>query len=168
MSTIGKAIHRILNEDEKNYIQVNVYISPTIIEKVVSGDENEVYDDQTLEEWYDFVDNAEGIIERMGDVVEISSSDNPKSLSEYISFYTFDEFGLTKPGILNIRLSDHPQTRAAKKTRKRHISKLDKQYKLISIIINGSEKADFNSYDDALRYIRDYLADDLMNNRQHI
>jgi hypothetical protein len=146
-----------LKEDKKKEdlkIDIEVLVSNYLDEKIVSGNAEDKYDDQTLEEWYDFASNIEGIIDRKFIVKNINLSKNIESLSEYIDFYCKDKDGNKKDGLVNLRLSDHKSTSNARRIRKNKASKIDPNYKLVSIIVNEHR---FDSYDSALEYIKNLL-----------
>ena len=145
-----------LKEDigDKAHIKVEVIVSNELGEKVVSGKVEDKYDEQTLEDWYDFASNVEGIVDRKFIVTNISLSENPESLSEYIDFYRKDEGGNKKEGLVDLRLSDHASTTNARQVRKNKASRLDPNYRLISVIVNERR---FDSYEKALQYIETLL-----------
>ena len=142
-------------EEKKNphsyVIKVNAYID-TLDESLPSGAGN--YDEQTLEDWYDFAATVEGIVDNYCDTVNISLIKNPYSLSEYIDFYCFDSAGNKKNVLIDLRLSDHKATSAARKVRNVKASKIDNNYDLVTVIVNDKY---FDSYHDALQYIRQLL-----------
>ena len=141
-------------EDKLN-IKVEVLVEPNFVdEKMVSGNIEDKYDDQTLEDWYDFASNVEGMVDRKFIVVNINMSKREDSLSEYIDFYKKDENGDKKEGVIDLRLSDHKSTQSARQNRKRKVSKIDKDYKLVSVIVNDKH---FDSYDEALKHIEELL-----------
>ena len=141
-------------DKDKSRIIVKVFVSNEINEKIVSGKPEDKYDEQTLEEWYDFASNVEGIIERQFIVKNISLSKQPESLSEYIDFYRKDEDGNQKEGLVDLRLSDHKSTTNSRQNRKNKVKKLDPNYRLVSVIVNERQ---FNSYEEALKYIEELL-----------
>lgn len=143
-----------LHEDTDLKISVNVFVSNDFEEGVVSGDKNTEYDEQTLEDWYDFAATIEGIIERQFIVENISISKNPKSLSEYIDFYRQDENGDRKDGLVDLRLSDHGLTTNGRQVRKRRAARIDKNYRLISVVVNDKI---FDSYGAAIKHIEGLL-----------
>lgn len=135
-----------LNEDNRTNenklkIKIDVIVSGGIDEKIVYGRIEDKYDEQTLEDWYDFAATVEGIINRKFIVKNISLSKNPNSLSEYIDFYRKDENGDRKEGLVDLRLSSN-----AKKS--------DKNYRLVSVVVNEKQ---FDSYTSALKYINTLL-----------
>lgn len=165
MSIINKAIHELLNEENKDnidteVINIEVKLEPDLDESMLSGIDGDIYDEQSLSEWYDFADNVENIASNFGDVVEVSMSDIPDSLSEYISFYPYDKDGNLKHYIFNLRISDHPINSNGRDRRKKEIQKFSNKWKVEAVTVNNRT---FNSYSAALRHIRKLLADDLMN-----
>ena len=156
-----KLLNEMASEEEKaKVINVDIIVDTNIDEGLPSGNKDEKYDEQTLEDWYDFASTIEGIIENFSDTVDISLSKNPESLSEYISFYLYDKDGNKKNYLVNLRLSDHPKTSKGRETRKRKVSKIDPNYKLKSVIVNNKQ---FDSYDDAIKLIRKILANESNN-----
>ena len=90
----------------------------------------------------------------------ISLSNNLNSLSEYIDFYTFDTEGNVKNYLIDLRLSDHKQTTNARRNRLKHVKQLAAgNFKLESIVVNQNSR--FESYEDAIQYLRTFLAKDL-------
>lgn len=164
MLTIGEALNllnEMATEEEKaRIITIDVLVESDLDEDLPSGNINDKYDEQTLDDWYDFAETVEGIIDNFCDVVDISLSKNKESISEYISFYSYDENGNRKNYLVNLRLSDHGKTNRGRETRKRKVSKIDPNYMLKSVIINNKQ---FKSYDEAIQYIRKILAKDLFN-----
>ena len=150
-----ECLHEEANND-KIKIKIDVFVSNDLEEKIVSGNAEDKYDDQTLADWYDFADNIEGIVRRNYILYNINFSANPESLSEYMDFYRKDEDGNKIDGLINLRLSDHKPTRNAQKIRLRKVNKVDTNYKLVTIIVN--EKY-FNSYNEALEYVKKILND---------
>lgn len=149
-------------EDKHEIINIDVCVEcADIDEDLPSGNINDKYDEQTLEEWYDFAANVEGIIDSLGEVVNVSLSKQPDSLSEYIDFYSFDKNGNKKNYLIDLRLSDHAATSNSRRTRKHHVSKLNPTYEMFSIIVNNNSK--FKSYSEAINYLRQYLVNKLMN-----
>lgn len=156
---------RIMNElfEEENdvhIIQIDVEVDSQMDESVPSGNISDKYDDQTLEDWYDFAANVENIVENLCEVVSINTSKNSNSLSEYIDFYVYDKDGNRKKCLIDLRLSDHGATEKAKFIRKRKAKRIDKDTKNMSIIVN--EKSRLNTYDKALSELRNYIAKELM------
>ena len=143
-----------LKEDKQNDFNINieVLVEPKLGEDVVSGNPEDKYDDQTLEDWYDFASNVEGLIDKIGTVVNVSES--KQSLSQYIDFYAKDKDGNKLNGLVDLRLSDHKSTSNARKLRKKKAQKLDPHFRLVSVIVN---KKQFDSYEDALIYIEKLL-----------
>lgn len=165
MSMVSKALHELLNEKnnttlDTEVINIEVSLEPDLEEDMLSGIRGDVYDEQSLSEWYDFADNVENIAYNFGEVVEVSMSDVPNSLSEYISFYPYDKDGNLKHYIFNLRISDHPITKDGRDKRKKEIQKFSSKWKVEAVTVN---ERTFNSYSEALRHIRKLLADDLMN-----
>lgn len=165
MNEIIKAF-KILNsmtdeENEHELITINVYVEPEEFnEALPSGNKGDTYDDQTLSEWYDFASTIEDIINSFGVVINISLSNNLNSLSEYIDFYTFDTEGNVKNYLIDLRLSDHKQTTNARRNRLKHVKQLTAgNFKLESIVINQNSR--FESYEDAIQYLKTFLAKDL-------
>ena len=143
-------------KDDKIKIKIEVIVSNDLDEKIVSGNPEDKYDEQTLEDWYDFASNVEGLIDQKFFVNNISLSKQPESLSEYIDFYRKDEDGNRKEGIVDLRLSDHGATTNARRNRINKIKKIDPNYKLVSVIVNERQ---FDSYDEALEYVKKLLND---------
>ena len=144
--------------NKQKIIEVEVIVEPIIDEAIPSGKGN--YDDQTLEDWYDFAATIEGIIDNFCDTVKISLSKNPDSISEYIDFYSYDENGNKRNYLIDLRLSDHGSTVSARKVRAKHAKKLNTNYRLESIIVNGST---VKSYNEAIKKLQEILADYLVN-----
>lgn len=147
-------LHEEKGKSDKIEIKIEVIVSNEVEESIVSGNPEDKYDDQTLEEWYDFASNIEGIVERQFIVKNISLSKQPESLSEYMDFYRKDKDGNQKDGLIDLRLSDHKSTANARQLRKKKASKIDKNYRLMSVIVN---KKQFDSYEEALHYIEELL-----------
>lgn len=163
MSIIQEAwdlLNKIVEEssDNKNIIRINAVVECTdkdyIIEKLPSGNRVGEYDEQTLDDWYDFASTVEGIIDNFCEVVHVSSSNNPDSLSEYIDFYSIDEQGTPKDYLVDLRLSDHSPTKNTQPLRKRKASRINPKFVLKTVTVNDKT---FKSYDEAIRYIRKML-----------
>ena len=155
MSKIKFRLVEDINEYD-NIITINVYIPINKIkEDLPSGNIEDKYDEQILEDWYDFAGTIEGIINNTCKVVNISLSRNENSLSEYIDFYAYDKDGNKKNYLIDLRLSDHPSTQGARQNRRRKVKQIDVNYILKSVIVN---KNTFNSYDEAIFYIRNLIA----------
>lgn len=153
-------MYRIMNElaqefDKPEVIKVNVLVTAdSIQENLPSGVKGKKYDDQTIDDWFDFLGTIEGFVDNYCDVVNTSMSKQPDSLSEYIDFYVYDQNGQKKNYLINLRLSDHSSTNAARRTRKRNASKLNTRYKLFSVTVNNRT---FKSYSEAENYIRELI-----------
>ena len=150
-------------EDTENKfkIYINAYIDGIVNEDYLpSGTFEDKYDDQTIEEWNDFVNNVETLIEKQGDITNISHSANKNSLSTYIDFLLNNA---VEPGIIDLRISDHKQTTDARNIRRKHAKKLDPNARFLSIIVNDKT---FNSYSDALNYLQKLL-DSYKNKEQN-
>lgn len=143
-----------VEDDDKLRINIEVIVANDVDEDIVSGNVEDKYDDQTLEEWYDFASNIEGIVDRKFIVKNINLSKNIESLSEYIDFYCKDADGNKKEGMIDLRLSDHRSTSNARRLRKKKANNLDPNNKLISVIVNERQ---FDSYDSALKYVETLL-----------
>ncbi|MDY6431005.1 MAG: hypothetical protein SPL00_04365 [Bacilli bacterium] len=131
-------------------ISIEVLVEPDLDEDIVSGNAKEIYDDQTLEDWYDFASNVEGLIDKIGTVMNVSES--KQSLSQYIDFYVNNKNGDKLEGLIGLRLSDYKSTSNARKLRKKKAQKIDQNYRLVSINVN---KKQFDSYEDALSHIEE-------------
>ena len=139
--SLKELLEEAKEEAKRNFnIDVEVLVESNIDEDIVSGNAEEKYDDQTLEDWYDFASNVEGLIEKVGTIVNVSQS--RQSLSQYIDFYTKDKDGNNLTGLVDLRLSDHKSTSNAR------------AYRLVSVIVNGKY---FESYEEALVYIENLL-----------
>ena len=143
---------RLLNEqldeaEKPEIISIKVFVEPVELNENVPDSSVRVYDEQTIEEWYDFAETVEGIIDNFCDVVNISLSKNDTSLSEYIDFYVYDSEGNRKNYLIDLRLSTHGASGDARQKRKRQVKKIDTNYELQSIIVNNKT---FNSYNDAI------------------
>lgn len=153
-------IHRafeLLNEmvEESNkpeIIRIDVIVESS--NKLNEEETSNKYDEQTLEDWYDFASTIEGIVDNLCDVVNISLSKNPDSLSEYIDFYLLDKDGNRKNYLIDLRLSDHGSTTNARRNRVRKVKKIDDNYELMSIIVKDKS---FDSYHKAIEYLRKIL-----------
>ena len=143
-------------DEIKITVEVNVEPQSEINEDIVSGNPEDKYDEQTLEDWYNFASNIEGIIEKNFIIQNISLSKNVESLSQYFDFYRKDEDGNKVKGLVDLRLSDHRQTTNARRVRKNRVSKIDLDYRLVSVIVNGKQ---FKSYEEALTKIESLLND---------
>lgn len=162
MSIIQEAwdlLNRMVEESNNaNIIKISVLVESVnegpVLEGLPSGDRADTYDDQTLEDWYDFASTVEGIVDNFCKVVNVSMSHNPDSLSEYIDFYSLDEQGNQKDYLIDLRLSDHPATKNAQTLRKRKVAKINPNFILKSVTVNDKT---FKSYDEAIKYIRNML-----------
>ena len=151
-----KSLYELADEEDRpEIIEIFVTVKPESLEEGLPDKSGTQFDEQTLEEWYDFAATVEGIIDNYCDVVNISLSKNPDSLSEYIDFYSYDENGNKKNYLIDLRLSNHGATHLARETRKRHAKKIDQNFELESIIVNNET---FKSYHDAIVYLRKMLA----------
>lgn len=146
-----------LDSKEPEVIKITVIVNKddSIEERLPSGNKDEVYDDQTLEDWYDFANTIECTIDNFCDIVNMSISKNPNSLSEYIDFYVYDENGNKKDYLVDLRLSDHKATTNARELRKKNAHKLDSNPGFVTVLVNDKQ---FDSYDQAINYIRSTLA----------
>ena len=162
MNIIQEAFEKLskLSEEDSGVkvIKINVVVEP---ESLYEGlpDGSGIYDEQTLEDWYDFAATIEGIINNFGEIANISLSNHSNSLSEYIDFYSLDENSNRKNYLIDLRLSDHKATTSAKELRKKRVSKIDTNYVLKSVIVNDRQ---FKSYGEAINYIREMLAKELV------
>ena len=150
-----------IDEEELSRIHVEVIVEKNYLneDKLPSGDKSVKYDEQTLEDWYDFASTVEGIVDNLSDIVNISLSKNPDSLSEYIDFYIYDAEGNRKNYLIDLRLSDHGQTNNARSNRKRKVAKIDSNYILKSIIVNDKI---YHSYSQAIQAVRELLAKEII------
>ena len=144
---------------EKFNVNIEVFVESIIDEDIVSGNKEDKYDDQTIEDWYDFASNVEGLIEKNGAIVNIF--ENKQSLSQHIDFYVKNGKGNYLSGLIDLRLSGHKSITNARKLRKRKDQKHDPNFSLVSVIVN---KKQFDSYEDALVYI-DNLLDNISKNQ---
>lgn len=136
-------------------IDINAFIEGIVNEdSLPSGTFADKYDDQTIEEWNDFVSSVEALIEKQGKIVKTSHSANKNSLSTYIDFKLIID-KVEKEGIISLRVSDHKQTSAARRVRRKHTQKLDSNVRFLSIIVNNKT---FTSYSEALGYLQQLLS----------
>lgn len=144
-------------------LKIEAIVKPVedIHEELPSGNQNEIYDEQTLEEWYNFASTVEGIIDNFCDVINVSLSKRVDSLSEYIDFYSYDEDGNRKNYLVDLRLSDHRSTYNSRSNRIRKVKRLNTNYELIGVVVNNKT---FKTYSDAIKYIRKILAKYLVEN----
>lgn len=154
-------VFRRLNEtvdesDRPEIIKIDVVVQPEELTEGLPSPKDTVYDEQTLEDWYDFAATVEGIIDNYCDTVNISLSKNPNSLSEYIDFYVYDENGDIKNYLINLRLSTHGGTDGGKRLRKKKVQKVSSKYELVSIIVNNQT---FRTYHQAINAVRKLLAE---------
>lgn len=146
-------------EDRPEIIKINVFVKLDDLYESLPSKYDIEFDDNTLDEWYSFVGTVEGIIENFCDVVNISMSNSPNSLSEYIDFYSYDKNGNKKNYLIDLRLSTHPATNASKNVQKRHANKIDANYELEYVTVN---KETYHSYHEAIDKIRKILAKHLI------
>ena len=147
--------------DRHTIIPIYVYLdNKELYEELPSGNLQDKYSEQTLEEWYDFASTVEGIIESLCEVVNISLSKNLDSLSEYIDFYVLDAQGNRKNYLIDLRLSDHKSNQNVRRTRLRNVTKIDPNHVLTSIIVNNRT---FKNYSEAIFYLRTFLAKEILN-----
>ena len=67
-----KLLNEMASEEEKaKVINVEIIVDTDIDEGLPSGNKDEKYDEQTLEDWYDFASTIEGIIENFSDTVDV-------------------------------------------------------------------------------------------------
>ena len=152
-----KLLNEQLDEAEKpEIISIKVFVEPVELNENIPDTSVRVYDEQTIEEWYDFAATVEGIIDNYCDIVNISLSKQPDSLSEYIDYYVYDENGNQKNYLIDLRLTTHGGTDNGKRLRKKKVSKLSSKYELVSIIVNSET---FNSYHQAINAVRKLLAE---------
>ena len=152
-----KVLNELMDEaDKPEIIKIEVIVQPVDITEGLPDPSSGKYDEQTLEDWYDFASTVEGIVDNFCDVVNISLSKNPDSLSEYIDFYVYDEEGNRKNYLIDLRLSDHGGTENARQVRKKHAKKIDNTFILRSIIVNNNT---VKSYNEAVQKVRKLLAD---------
>ena len=140
--------------ENKLKITVDAFIKGIVNEdKLSSGTLTDEYDDQTIEEWNDFVSSVEALIEKQGRITKTSHSASKDSLSTYIDFKAIKN-KVEQEGTIGLRVSDYKQTGAARRIRKRRAQKLDPNVRFISIIVSNRT---FNSYSDALDYLQKLL-----------
>ena len=144
-------------------LKIEAIVKPIedIQEELPSGNQNEIYDEQTLEEWYNFASTVEGIIDNFCDVINVSLSKHADSLSEYIDFYSYDKDGNRKNYLIDLRLSDHRSTYNSRSNRIRKVKRLNTNYELIGVVVNNKT---FKTYSDAIKYIRKILTKYLVEN----
>lgn len=143
-----------MHSENRLKITVDAFIKGIVNEdKLPSGTLTDEYDDQTIEEWNDFVSSVEALIEKQGRITKTSRSASKDSLSTYIDFKVIKN-KVEQEGTIDLRVSDYKQTSAARRARKRHAQKLDLNVRFISIIVNNRT---FNSYSDALDYLQKLL-----------
>lgn len=145
---LDKLLENSNEYDQKIFITAEITLYD-IDGAVVSGISN--YDDNTLDEWYNFESDVEYLIGSIGEINSINSSDQLNSLSEYIDFQCYDTSGNLKNCLINLRLSDHQPTHASKRTRNNRLSKLTMNYKKLNVTVNSKV---FDSYDEALKYVQ--------------
>ena len=104
-------------------ININVVVEKAVNKEIMSNNIEDKYDDQTLEDWYNFASNIESIIDKNFIVKKISISKNKTSLSEYINFYRKDKNEQPKEVLLNLRLLDHKSTTNSRRVRKNKVKK---------------------------------------------
>lgn len=140
--------------ENKLKITVDAFIKGIVNEnKLPSGTFTDEYDDQTIEEWNDFVSSVEALIEKQGRITKTSHSASKDSLSTYIDFKVIKN-KVEQEGTIGLRVSDYKQTGAARRIRKRRAQKLDPNVRFISIIVSNRT---FNSYSDALDCLQKLL-----------
>lgn len=156
-------LHEFFSEStfvgDEELIKINVDViveNASISEKLPDG--SKVYDEQTLEDWYDFASSVENIVDNLTDTVNISLSKTRGSLSEYIDFYVYDLNGNKKNYLIDLRLSDHKQTTNGRTNRKNKASKIDSNFILKSIIVNDRQ---YNSYSDAIFAVKKLILDEM-------
>lgn len=154
--SLNKDIIDKLEESKIPTIKINVIVESSLEEELPPYNNTDGnYDEQTLEDWYDFAANVETLVENKFIVKNINLSKNPNSLSEYIDFVSKDSDGNEVGHLIDLRLSDHGASSGARNLRRKKAKKLDPYAQLVSVIVNDRT---FNSYEEALEYVRNLLA----------
>ena len=136
-------------------IKIEVFVRNDLSGKPVPERVEDQYDEQTLEDWYDFAANVEGIIDRNGVVTNISLCKNSPNLSEHLAFYRKDEKDNRKDGVVDLRLSD--QSSETDAPHNMEITNQSHNDRLVSIVVN---ERSFDSYESALQTIEALLCSD--------
>lgn len=158
-------MYKLLNElddNSENPQVISIYTTIQLLPSELTEDVNKL-SEQEVEEWFDFASTVEGIIDNFGEVVNTSISNRPDSISEYIDFYCYDEDGNKKNYIVDLRLSDHKSTNLARQTRLKRVKRINGDYQLFGITVNDEN---FDSYDEAIYYLRKYLSKKLKSEKE--
>lgn len=157
---ICEAIRELNKLDNPNIPEVNitVILSTELNEGLSSGNIEDEYDDQTVEDWYNFLGNVEEIIESEHnyEIADVATSTRAHQFSHYIDFFTTED----KECVVNLRISDNASTTSIKGNRKRHLQARIKDnynncnYKLLGVTVDNNR---FNTCDEALDEIRRIL-----------
>ena len=151
-----KILMEATDESEKpEIIKISAIVNLDDLFEALPDVNSKSFDDQTLDEWYSFVATIEGIIDNLCDRVNISTSNNPDSLSEYIDFYVYDKKGNKKNYLIDLRLSSHKSTEAGRRLRKKRAVLINPKYELEAVTVNNKT---FNSYHEAIQQVRKILA----------
>lgn len=147
-----------IDDSNKLILNVNVQIENYLYEDLPSGEINASYDDQVIEDWNNFIGNIEEIIEEENgySLKDVFVSNRGNKLSTYFNFLLPDN----EECIINLRVSDHPNTPSIRTNRKAHVKDYIKQhgllnYKLYGITVNDKM---YDSYDEALDAIKNLVS----------
>ena len=127
------------NEQKDNFkIDIKVILNNSIKEDITYNNIEDCFDEQSLEDWYDFALNIEGVLDRNFLVKNISINKSKNRLFESIDFCRKDNKGLINLSLSNVNNTDNI------------IENNDSNNKIFSINLNGKQ---FDSYNSTLKHI---------------
>lgn len=146
-----------LNKNSENNIfkiYVNVIVKNSIDENIIFEDIEDKYDEQILEDWYDFASNIESYLERKFFIIKVYFKKNKEILQEKFDFCCKGVKGNQKEGLIGLRLLDLKSTSAYKIIRKKVTSKNNLNSQLVFVTVNSKK---FKKINSALEYIKALL-----------
>lgn len=143
-------IDKLLEDDSDDIlkIDIDVNIENSVNGNIVSENIKDRYDEQTLEDLYDFAANVEGIVERKFIIENYYFKKDKETLLDRFDFYYKDDKENQKAGSINLELINN------KSTVNNRIEKNTPYNLLVSVTINGEQ---FDSYNSALKYFESLL-----------
>ena len=138
-----------MKKTDKNTISIEAFIKGKCVKSYTNFEDK--YDEQTIEEWKDFVTSIEALIENNGEIINVYHNSYHDSLSTSIDFYLVAG-EIKQNETLNLRVSDQPQTSNLSITKRKLVQELNSNERFLSITIN--KENNFSFYIDALNYLK--------------
>ena len=143
-----------LNKSSENNIfkiYVNVIVKNSINENIIFEDIEDKYDEQTLEDWYDFASNIESYLERKFFIKKVCFKKNKELLQEKFDFCCKGVKGNQKEGLIGLRLLDLKSNSDYKILRQKIAKKNNLNSQLVFVVVNRKK---FKKINYALEYIK--------------